>query len=132
MADPRALMVAAAADFALERVGMPEGQIPLAEAAVYVATAPKSNASYMAIENARNAVRQTQIKTVPPHLQDAHYKGAAKLGRGTGYKYAHDFPGHYVRQQYLPDELAGAVFFEPGDNGYEKEVKEYMEWCKSL
>ena len=132
MADPRALMVAAAADFALERVGMPEGQIPLAEAAVYVATAPKSNASYIAIENARNAVRQTQIKTVPPHLQDAHYKGAAKLGRGTGYKYAHDFPGHYVRQQYLPDELAGAVFFEPGDNGYEKEVKEYMEWCKSL
>ena len=132
MADPHALMVAAAADFALERVGMPEGQIPLAEAAVYVATAPKSNASYMAIENARNAVRQTQIKTVPPHLQDAHYKGAAKLGRGTGYKYAHDFPGHYVRQQYLPDELAGAVFFEPGDNGYEKEVKEYMEWCKSL
>ena len=132
MADPRALMVAAAADFALERVGMPEGQIPLAEAAVYVATAPKSNASYMAIENARNAVRQTQIKTVPPHLQDAHYKGAAKLGRGTGYKYAHDFPGHYVRQQYLPDELAGTVFFEPGDNGYEKEVKEYMEWCKSL
>lgn len=132
MADPRALMVAAAADFALERVGMPEGQIPLSEAAVYVATAPKSNASYMAIENARNAVRQTQIKTVPPHLQDAHYKGAAKLGRGTGYKYAHDFPGHYVRQQYLPDELAGAVFFEPGDNGYEKEVKEYMEWCKSL
>ena len=132
MADPRALMVAAAADFALERVGMPEGQIPLAEAAVYVATAPKSNASYMAIESARNAVRQTQIKTVPPHLQDAHYKGAAKLGRGTGYKYAHDFPGHYVRQQYLPDELAGAVFFEPGDNGYEKEVKEYMEWCKSL
>ena len=132
MADPRALMVAAAADFALERVGMPEGQIPLAEAAVYVATAPKSNASYMAIENARNAVRQTQIKTVPPHLQDAHYKGAAKLGRGTGYKYAHDFSGHYVRQQYLPDELAGAVFFEPGDNGYEKEVKEYMEWCKSL
>lgn len=132
MADPRALMVAAAADFALERVGMPEGQIPLSEAAVYVATAPKSNASYMAIENARNAVRQTQIKTVPPHLQDAHYKGAAKLGRGTGYKYAHDFPGHYVRQQYLPDELAEAVFFEPGDNGYEKEVKEYMEWCKSL
>lgn len=132
MADPRALMVAAAADFALERVGMPEGQIPLSEAAVYVATAPKSNASYMAIENARNAVRQTQIKTVPPHLQDAHYKGAAKLGRGTGYKYAHDFPGHYVRQQYLPDELAGAVFYEPGDNGYEKEVKEYMEWCKSL
>ncbi len=132
MADPRALMVAAAADFALERVGMPEGQIPLAEAAVYVATAPKSNASYMAIENARNAVRQTQIKTVPPHLQDAHYKGAAKLGRGTGYKYAHDFPGHFTEQQYLPDELAGAVFFEPGDNGYEKEVKEYMEWCKSL
>lgn len=132
MADPQALVVAAAADFALERVGMPEGQIPLSQAAVYVATAPKSNASYMAIEKAREAVRNTQIKTVPAYLQDSHYKGAAKLGRGIGYKYAHDYPGHFVRQQYLPDELAGSVFFKPGDNGYEKDVKEYMEWCKNL
>jgi putative ATPase len=132
MADPQALVVAAAADLVLERVGMPEGQIPLSQAAVYVATAPKSNASYMAIEAAREAVRNTQIKTVPPHLQDAHYKGASKLGRGIGYKYAHDYPGHYVRQQYLPDELTGSVFFKPGDNGYEKEVKEYMEWCRTI
>ncbi len=132
MADPNAMVVAAAASQVLERVGMPEGQIPLAEAAVYVATAPKSNASYMALNAAMEAVRKVQVKTVPPHLQDAHYSGASQLGRGNGYKYAHDYPGHYVRQQYLPDELVGTRFFEPGDNGYEKEIKKYMEFCQKL
>ncbi len=132
MADPNAMVVAAAASQVLERVGMPEGQIPLAEAAVYVATAPKSNASYMALNAAMEAVQKVQVKTVPPHLQDAHYSGASQLGRGNGYKYAHDYPGHYVRQQYLPDELVGTRFFEPGDNGYEKEIKKYMEFCQKL
>ena len=132
MADPQALVVAASAGLVLERVGMPEGKIPLAEAAVYVATAPKSNASCVAIEAAIEAVNDTQVKSVPPHLRDAHYSGAATLGRGTGYKYAHDFPGHYVRQQYLPDELVGRKFFEPGTNGYEKDIREYMRFCEDL
>ncbi len=132
MADPNAMVVASAAAQILERVGMPEGRIPLAEAAVYVATAPKSNASYMAINQAMNAVENVQVSSVPPHLQDSHYSGAAQLGRGKGYQYVHDYPGHYVRQQYLPDELAGTKFFEPGDNGYEKELKKYMEFCQKL
>ena len=132
VADPNALVVATAAAQALERVGMPEGQIPLAEAVVYVATAPKSNASHMALQAAMEAVKTVQVKTVPPHLQDAHYPGASDLGRGTGYRYAHDYPGHYVRQQYLPDELVGRRFFEPGENGYEKEIKKYMEFCQKL
>lgn len=131
MADPRALLVAVAAAETVERVGMPEGRIPLAEAAVYVATAPKSNASYMAIDAAMEAVRTVPVKRVPPHLQDSHYAGAALLGRGLGYKYAHDYPGHYVEQQYLPDELVGRRFYQPGDNGYEKETKKYMEFCRN-
>ncbi|MCD8077954.1 MAG: replication-associated recombination protein A [Lachnospiraceae bacterium] len=132
MADPQAICVASAAAQIVERVGMPEGRIPLAEAAIYVATAPKSNASYLAIDAALEAVRDTPVQRVPPHLQDSHYAGAKELGRGIGYQYAHDFPGHYVRQQYLPDELTGRRFFEPGDNGYEKELKKYMEFCKEL
>ncbi|WP_434309680.1 replication-associated recombination protein A [Hominifimenecus sp. rT4P-3] len=132
MADPNAMTVAASAAQILERVGMPEGRIPLAEAAVYVATAPKSNASYMAINRAMSAVEKIQIGKVPAHLQDSHYNGASQMGRGIGYKYAHDYPGHYVKQQYLPDELVGMKFFEPGDNGYEKELKKYMEFCQKL
>lgn len=132
MADPQALVVAVAASEAVERVGLPEGRIPLAEAACYVATAPKSNASYMALERASEAVRTIPVKTIPPHLQDAHYKGAAKLGRGTGYQYAHDFPGHYVKQQYLPDELMGHRFFEPGENGYENRVREWLAFCRKM
>lgn len=132
MADPGALSVAVAAAQTVERIGMPEGRIPLAQAAIYVATAPKSNASYLAIDAALAAVREIAVKSVPPHLQDAHYAGASDLGRGIGYKYAHDYPGHYVRQQYLPDELLGRSFFVPGDNGYEKELKKYMEFCRKL
>ena len=132
MADPQALVVAVAASQAVERVGMPEGQIPLAEACVYVATAPKSNASYMALGKAMEAVRRVDIQQVPPHLKDSHYPGAAQLGRGLGYKYAHDFPGHYVRQQYLPDELVGETFFEPGENGYEKRIREYLAFIRRL
>ncbi len=132
LADPRALQVAVAAAETVERVGMPEGRIPLALAATYVATAPKSNAAYMGIEAALAEVEKTDIKTVPPHLQDANYQGHSELGRGIGYKYAHDYPGHYVKQQYLPDELVGKHFLEPGDNGYEREIKKYLEFLTQL
>ena len=125
MADPQALVVASAAAQAVERIGMPEAQIILAEAVAYVACAPKSNASYMALNEAMESVRQKKT-TVPPHLQDAHYKGAAKLGHGLGYKYAHDYPTHYVDQQYLPAELEGERFYHPTENGYERQVREYF------
>ena len=132
MADPRALMVAVAAAETVERVGMPEGRIPLAQAAVYVATAPKSNASYLAVDRALEAVDRVAIEKVPPHLTNAPIEGMKDFGHGVGYKYAHDFPGHYVRQQYLPDELEGTKFFEPGDNGYEKDIEKYMEFLSHL
>ena len=117
-ADPQALVVAVAASQAVERVGMPEAQIILSQAVTYVATAPKSNAACNAIFAANDAVKHVRIRTIPPHLQDAHYGGAAKMGHGLGYLYAHDFPNHYVRQQYLPDELVGQRFYDPSDNGH--------------
>ena len=125
-ADPMALTVAVSAAQAVERIGMPEAQIILSQAVTYVATAPKSNSACNAIFAAGEAVRQNRT-TVPVHLQDAHYKGAQKLGHGTGYKYAHDYPGHYVKQQYLPDEIKDARFYEPGVLGYEKTIREYLE-----
>ena len=125
-ADPMALTVAVSAAQAVERIGMPEAQIILSQVVTYVATAPKSNSACNAIFAANEAVRKYRT-TVPVHLQDAHYKGAQKLGHGTGYKYAHDYPGHYVKQQYLPDEIKDARFYEPGDLGYEKSIKEYLE-----
>ena len=126
-ADPQALQVAVAAAQAVERLGMPEARIVLAQAVTYVASAPKSNAAYMAVDQALESVRNHKIGAVPNHLRDAHYKGAAKLGHGIGYKYAHDYPDHYVKQQYLPDELLGTTFYEPTENGYEKNIKEYLE-----
>ena len=126
-ADPQALQVAVAAAQAVERIGMPEAQIILSQAVSYVATAPKSNAACNAIFKAVDVVKTTKTATIPPHLQDAHYQGAAKLGHGVGYKYAHDYKNHYVKQQYLPDELTGEVFYEPSDNGYEKHIKEHMD-----
>ena len=126
-ADPQALQVAVAASQAVERIGMPEARIILAQAVTYVASAPKSNAAYMAVDHALESVRNHKIGAVPNHLRDAHYKGAAKLGHGIGYKYAHDYPDHYVKQQYLPDELLGTTFYEPTENGYEKNIKEYLE-----
>ena len=129
-ADPRALQVAVAAQQAVHLLGMPEARIPLAEAVIYVAGAPKSNSAIMAVDKALEAVRQTDIRQVPPHLQDGHYKGAAKLGHGLDYKYAHDYPEHYVKQQYLPDELTGTIFYEPGDLGYEKNMKDRLERLK--
>ena len=128
-ADPNALTVAVAASQAVERIGMPEARIILAQAATYIASAPKSNAAYLSIDAALESVR-TQKTTVPVHLQDAHYKGAAKLGHGTGYKYAHDYPEHYVKQQYLPDEIKDAKFYEPTEMGFEKQIKERLENLK--
>jgi putative ATPase len=130
-ADPQALVVAVSACQAVERVGMPEARIILSQAANYVACAPKSNAAYMAIDNALGVVEHEKSYAVPPHLQDAHYKGAAKLGHGEGYLYAHDFPNHYVKQQYLPTELIGRKFYEPSDNGYEKKIKEHLKKIQS-
>lgn len=126
-ADPQALLVAVAAAQAVERLGMPEGRIPLAQAAIYVASAPKSNASYLAIDKALDMVKNQAIKTVPPHLQDCHYEGASHFGHGVGYQYAHDYPNHYVEQQYLPDELVDMKFYEATDNGYEAVIKEHMD-----
>ena len=126
-ADPQALQVAVAASQAVERIGMPEARIILAQAVTYVASAPKSNAAYMAVDQALESVRNHKIGAVPNHLRDAHYKGVAKLGHGIGYKYAHGYPDHYVKQQYLPDELLGTTFYEPTENGYEKNIKEYLE-----
>lgn len=129
-ADPNALVVATAAAQAVERLGMPEARIVLAQAAAYVATAPKSNSSIIAIDSAMEAVREQQMVTIPNHLRDAHYPGAKKLNHGTGYLYAHDYPDHYVEQQYLPDELAGRTFYQMSDNGQEKETKERLDKIK--
>ena len=125
-ADPNALTVAVSAAQAIERIGMPEAQIILAQATTYLASAPKSNASYMSVAAAMDSVKNVKT-TVPVHLQDAHYKGAAKLGHGIGYKYAHDYPEHYVKQQYLPNEIKDAVFYEPTEIGYEKQIKERLD-----
>ena len=125
-ADPQALVVAVAAAQAVERLGMPEAQIPLSQAVTYVASAPKSNAACMAIMEAMEAVKTTRT-TVPVHLQDAHYKGSAKLGHGQGYLYAHDYPNHYVKQQYMPSEMEGRSFYHPTGNGYEKNIQEYFK-----
>ena len=125
-ADPMALTVAVSAAQAVERIGMPEAQIILSQAVLYVATAPKSNSAVNAIFAANENVRQYKT-TVPSHLQDAHYKGSKNLGHGIGYKYAHDYPNHYVEQQYLPDEIKNARFYEPSDLGYEKQIKEHLQ-----
>lgn len=129
-ADPMALNVAVSASLSVERIGMPEAQIILSQAAIYVACAPKSNAACEAIFAATREVEQSGNLPIPTHLQDAHYKGAAKLGHGTGYKYAHDYPNHYVEQQYLPDKLVGTRFYKPTDNGCEAKIREYMKWIK--
>lgn len=126
MANPQALVVATSAADAVHKVGMPEAQLILSEAVIYVATSPKSNASCNAIFSAMETVKNTVTAKIPTHLMDAHYKGSAKLGHGIGYKYAHDYPNHYVEQQYLPDGLEGTKFYEPGNLGYEKEVRKYF------
>lgn len=131
-ADPNALTVAVSAAQAVERIGMPEAQIILSQAVTYVASAPKSNAANEAIVRAMEAVQGTMTAPVPVHLQDAHYKGAQKLGHGDGYKYAHAYPNHYVKQQYLPDGLTDAKFYEPTEQGYEKRIREWLDYIKSV
>ncbi|MCI9477510.1 MAG: replication-associated recombination protein A [Lachnospiraceae bacterium] len=130
-ADPMALTVAVSAAQAVERIGFPEAQIILAQAAAYVACAPKSNSAVNAIGKAMESVKSRRT-SVPVHLQDAHYPGAKKLGHGTGYKYAHDYPNHYVEQQYLPSEIEGEIFYEPSENGYEREIREYFKKIKGF
>lgn len=132
LADPNALNVAASAATAVERIGMPEAQIILAEAVSYVASAPKSNASHMALNEAMEYVKTHKTGPVPVHLQDAHYKSAGKLGHGVGYKYAHSYPNHYVKQQYLPDGMEDIIFYHPTDIGYEKEVKAHLQMLREL
>lgn len=129
-ADPMALTVAVSAAQAVERIGMPEAQIILSQAVLYVASAPKSNAAVMAISKAMESV-QTKRTSVPAHLQDAHYGGHENLGHGVGYRYAHDYPNHYVKQQYLPDEIKESVFYHPGDLGKEKEIKEWLQYIRT-
>lgn len=125
-AEPMAIVVATAAALAVERVGMPEGRIILAQATAFVASAPKSNAAYLGIDRAMKFVRETGNLPIPPYLQDSSYKSASKLGRGVGYKYAHDYPDHWVEQQYLPDGALGRRFYEFTDIGHEKEIGEYF------
>lgn len=130
-ADPNALTIAVSAAQAVERIGMPEARIILAQAATYLASAPKSNASYMAVDRAMSCIREKKTAPVPVHLQDSHYKGSEKIGHGLGYLYAHNFPNHYVKQQYLPDALKDEVFYEPTGIGYEKKIKEHLEFLKN-
>jgi putative ATPase len=126
-ADPQALVLANASFQATELIGLPEARIILAQAAVYVACAPKSNAVYMGIDKALEDVKEQRTQGVPDHLKDGHYKGADKLGHGAGYKYAHDYPEHYVDQEYMPHE---AVYYEPTLQGYEAKIKERMDKLK--
>ncbi len=126
-ADPQALQVAVAASQAVQLIGLPEGRIALAQAAVYLAAAPKSNASYRAIEEALAAVDESDSYRVPPHLRGTGYRGAARLGHGKGYLYPHDHPGHFVEQRYLPPELAGKNFYRPGEEGFERQIRERLE-----
>lgn len=129
-ADPNALVVATSAALAVERLGMPEARIVLAQAAAYVACAPKSNSAICAIDAAMSVVQNEKTATIPAYLMDAHYKGAAKLGHGLGYKYAHSYENHYVEQRYLPDEIKDRVFYIPSDNGYEVQIQEYFKKIK--
>ena len=128
-ADPRALEVAVAAARAVEFVGMPEARIILSQAVCYVAAAPKSNAAYLAVDKALQDVKNVTISSIPIYLKDAHYAGAKDLGH-SGYLYAHDYPYHYVRQQYLPDELAGRRYYQPTQQGYERKISEWLEYLK--
>lgn len=129
-ADPQALTVAVSAANAVHQLGMPEARIVLAQAAIYVATAPKSNSAICAIDEAMNTIEATKTAKIPTHLMDNHYKGAAKLGHGLDYKYAHNYKNNYVVQQYLPDGMEDYKFYHPSGNGYEKDIAEHMDRIK--
>ena len=130
-ADPRALPLAVAAAQAVQFIGMPEGRIPLAQAAAYLASAPKSNAAYLALEEALAEVERSGNQPVPSHLRDGSYRGAARLGRGRGYLYPHDYPGHYVPQLYLPEALKDKRFYRPTEQGFEKQIRERLQRLRS-
>lgn len=132
MADPSALQTAVAAAQAVALIGMPEARIILAEAVVHVATAPKSNAAYMAVDAAIADVRAGKAGPVPPHLRDAHYVGATKIGHGQGYLYAHDAPHAVASQQYAPDELVGTRYYAPSDRGYERDVSARLDRIRQI
>lgn len=125
-ADPRALSLAVAAAQAVQQIGLPEGRIPLAQATTYLAAAPKSNAAYLALNEAQAEVRERPSGRVPPHLRSTGYKGAAGLGHGEGYLYPHDFPENFVPQRYFPEEMQEKHFYRPNEQGYEKEIKERL------
>ena len=125
-ADPQALNMAVSAARAVEFVGFPEARIILSQAVIYLATAPKSNAAYLAIDQALKDIENRRTGEVPVHLKDSNYKGASKLGHGKGYRYPHDYPGGYIEQQYLPSELKGAEYYKPTENGYEKVIKDRL------
>jgi putative ATPase len=130
-ADPNALVVAMAAANAVQFIGLPEGRIPLAQAVVYVATAPKSNAAYIAVDKAMTDIRSRNIGQVPVHLRDSSYKGAKQWGYGKDYKYPHDYPGAYISQQYLPEELKSVSYYRPSDRGFEGKIAERLKfWHK--
>ena len=126
-ADPQALPLAVAAAQAVQMIGLPEGRIPLAQAATYLAAAPKSNAAYLAINKALQLVEDEQNRPVPAHLKDSSYRGAKRLGHGSGYRYPHDYPGHYTQQEYLPPGLSGTSIYQPTNQGKEKEIRSYLE-----
>ncbi|HAH86041.1 MAG TPA: hypothetical protein DCL60_01565, partial [Armatimonadetes bacterium] len=131
-ADPLALVVATSAAHAVEYVGMPEARIPLAQAAIYLACAPKSNASYMGINRAMQDVAEKRAEPVPVHLRDTSYRGAKKLGHGKGYKYPHDHPGGWVEQDYLPEGIKSQTYYQPTQNGREAGIKDRLERLKAL
>lgn len=132
MADPSALQSAVAAADAVQLIGMPEARILLAQATVHIATAPKSNASYKALDAAIADVRSGRGGSVPPHLRDAHYSGAQRLGHGREYVYAHDQPHHVAAQQYPPDDLVGVDYYTPSDNGNERTVAERLNRLRAI
>jgi putative ATPase len=131
-ADPQALVVATAAAAAVDRVGLPECRLNLAQAAAYLALAPKSNASYLGIRRASAHVREHGAKPPPPYLQDAHYPGARKLGRGVGYVYPHDEPGGLAAQPVMPEGLEGERFYQPTDRGAEAELRRRLAEIRRL
>jgi len=127
MANPQMLSIAMSAYQGAMAVGMPEARILLAEAAIAVATSPKSNSAYLAVDRALTDVATRRTGEVPYHLRNAPAKGMADLGYGVGYRYAHDFPGHIVDQEYLPEEIRGTVYYEPSQNGYEQKVRDWLQ-----
>jgi putative ATPase len=132
MADPQALPIAVAAAEATQLIGLPEARIPLAEATIYIATAPKSNAVITAIDAAIADVKAGRFGLVPKHLRDGHYPGAKRLGHGKGYRYPHNDPRGVSEQQYLPDELVGRTYYEPVSRGYEREIAERLEKIRRI